>query len=164
MSHRNRGVAIGPVRPWTAEEDELLLEYYARGQVSELAELLGRTVDAVHNHYHRIQHNRDRTDEIEANRASQPFGAKRWWTPEEHEFVAQTLDEPVAEVAACVNRSIFATQMRRHQILRGDTFRFMEDSPASSLGGTRRRPAQDAPVDLSAPRCDRCFCHHRGDC
>lgn len=149
-----RGVATGPLRPWLSQEDELVLENYAPGKVATLAALLERTPVAVRARYRVLLGRRSRVNEVAANEASRPLDHGRRWTLEEHQFLEETMELPVAEVAAAVERSIFATQQRRHRILTGEEFSFD--------GATVYRPRQEPPV--APPTCSRCTSQHRGDC
>lgn len=157
-----RGVAIESLRPWTAIEEELLREHYRRGQVRQLAALLDRTPESIRAHWGHMK-NRCRDAENQRNAESRPIDNGRRWTLEEHTFVAETLDLPVAEVAACVNRSIFATEQRRHRILNGETFHFMDDSPRGYAPRPERRQVVAA-VHPPQPTCPRCTLQHVGEC
>lgn len=156
-----RGVAAGTLRAWTAAEDELLAEHYRKGDVKLLAELLGRSPDAVRTHYRwLVKQQRSREAEIAQNDESRPATNGRRWTREEQEFLEATMDEPVAQVAACLNRSIFATQQRRHRTLIGETFTY--EDHYREQPETHRRGAPVTPTAL--PTCARCTTQHNGDC
>lgn len=155
-----RGVVTGALRPWTRDEDELVLENYRKGEVKALAELLDRTPEAVRTHYRWLVHRRCREAEVSQNDLSRPATNGRRWTPEEQALLEDTMDLPVAEVAACLDRSIFATQQRRHRTLNGE--RFTYDNAHREQGDPPRRLRSVALPAL--PTCPRCTLQHNGDC
>lgn len=150
-----RGLPLA-VRPWTPAEDEYIREFYGQVTCRELAEALDRTIGSVDLHARRILGLRPRDGEIARNAESRDHAEQnnQPWTTTEHEFVAETLDEPVADVAACLGRTIFAVQARRHLIISG--------RPMPQAGVSRQLPPAAPP--LAQPTCPRCTLQHRGEC
>lgn len=77
------------------------------------------------------------------------------WSADEDDLIRETMDEPIADVAYVLGRSIFAVDMRRSQV-RNNTAQARET-------WSRLRPKQD-PIAAYGERCTRCGLVHRGEC
>lgn len=127
-----------------------------------VAEILGRTAGSVVSRRMRLTDPdaRDafRRYQVERNEESLK-GADHYgetWTIEEDQFVLDTLDDPLPDVAEVLGRSIKGVAGRRLR-LRQNLVDFSAERALRSVSG------RSDPVS-AGPLCTSCWTYHRGDC
>lgn len=148
-------------RPFDGSEDDFIRDTLDE-PAAVVAEILGRT-------YHSVLTRRVILTDPEAYAALRRYANERnqeslkgadhhreTWTLSEDEFVIDTLDDPLPDVAEVLGRSIAAVASRRLALRKGLVELTVERTIRSVSG-------LSAPVSAGA-LCPECWTYHRGDC
>lgn len=148
-------------RPYGADEDAFIRDTIGE-PATVVAEVLGRTTGSVvgrrmvltdpdaYAAFKRYQHERNQ----ESAKGADHHGES--WTLEEDQFVLDTLDDPLPDVAEVLGRTIQAVAGRRLQLRKGLVDLTAERSVHSVSGAS--------PAVSAGPLCPKCWLYHRGEC
>lgn len=153
---------------WSAEEDQFMMDNYERLGAQGVADSLGRTLSAVYvrrkilshdltwlqNRYRQARACRYRRNELSRQSAAR---YRTEWTDHEDQFVLETIDDSAEDVAAVLERTVYAVYTRRRDLKDGR----IRPAAERQAYGVRGGPAV---IERPAPTCPRCFAQHPGEC